>query len=205
MQLPWRNDILEGLLGAIVVRFQVPVGASNFARLARRLVGAAGTDAMVHFEDRLVRVEAFPISVDTAHLMSRAADPAVQARAREIRAELGDPECIMLGVDRLDYTKGIDHRLKAIGELFIEGTLIPSRHVMVQIAVPSRDADPHYQREREHLERLIGEINGEQATVGHPAVHYLHQTVPLDELVALYLAAGVMVVRPVRAPMNLDI
>ena len=203
MQLPWRNDILEGLLGADLVGFQVPVGASNFARLARRLVGAAGTDAMVHFEDRLVRVGAFPISVDTAQLMSRAADPAVQARAREIRAELGDPECIMLGVDRLDYTKGIDRRLKAIGELFIEGTLIPSRHVMVQIAVPSRDADPHYQREREHLERLIGEINGEQATIGHPAVHYLHQTVPLDELVALYLAADVMLVTPLRDGMNL--
>lgn len=203
MQLPWRRDIIEGLLGADLVGFQVPGAASNFARLARRLVGATGTDAMLRFEDRPVRVGAFPISVDTVHLISRAADPAVQVRAQEIRTELGDPECIMLGVDRLDYTKGIDRRLKAIGELFAEGTLMPSRHVMVQIAVPSRDADPHYQREREHLEMLISEINGAHATVGHPAVHYLHQNMPLDELVALYLAADVMLVTPLRDGMNL--
>jgi len=80
---------------------------------------------------------------------------------------------------------------------------MPSRHVMVQIAVPSRDADPHYQREREHLEMLISEINGAHATVGHPAVHYLHQIMPLDELVALYLAADVMLVTPLRDGMNL--
>ena len=203
MQLPWRRPILEGLLGADLVGFQVQGAASNFSRVARRVVGASGTDTVLNYDGRRVRVGAFPISVDTLGLIKRASDPAVQRRARQIREELGSPDVVMLGVDRLDYTKGIDRRLKAIGELFIEGTLIPSRHVMVQIAVPSRDADPHYQREREHLERLIGEINGEQATIGHPAVHYLHQTVPLDELVALYLAADVMLVTPLRDGMNL--
>ena len=78
---------------------------------------------MVQFEGRDVRVGAFPISVDTAELTRQAGDPAVQARSRELRAELGDPQVVMLGVDRLDYTKGIDRRLRAIGELFADGTL----------------------------------------------------------------------------------
>ena len=78
--------------------------------------------------------------------MEQAGDPAVQARARELRAELGDPQFVLLGVDRLDYTKGIDRRLRAVGELFADGTLDASRHVVVQIAVPSREEDAHYQR-----------------------------------------------------------
>jgi trehalose 6-phosphate synthase len=203
MQLPWRREILKGLLGADLVGFQVPGAAANFSRLTRRLLGTTGTDASTLFEDRQVKVGAFPISVDTSHLISRATDPHVVARAAQLRKELGDPEFVMLGVDRLDYTKGIDRRLRAIGELFNEGTLQPTRHVMVQIAVPSREADPHYQREREELERLVSGINGEHATVGNPAVHYLHQSVPFDELVALYLAADLMLVTPLRDGMNL--
>ena len=74
---------------------------------------------------------------------------------------------------------------------------------MVQIAVPSREDDTHYRHERENLERLVGEVNGAYARVGHPAIHYLHQSVPFDELVALYLAADVMLVTPLRDGMNL--
>jgi trehalose 6-phosphate synthase len=202
-QLPWRVQILEGLLGADLVGFQVPGAAANFARLARRLAGATGTDAVLEHERRVVRVGAFPISIDSADLIARAADPAVAQRARKIRRELGDPEFVMLGVDRLDYTKGIHQRVRAIDELFAEGSLATPRHVMVQIAVPSREEDTHYQNEREQLEQLVGEINGEHAQIGHPAVHYLHQNLPTDELVALYLAADLMLVTPLRDGMNL--
>ena len=203
LQLPWRREILEGLLGADLVGFQVPGGATNFSRLARQLVGATGSGGTVEFEGRHIQVGAFPISVDTSEFAERANDPAVRARAREIHDELGDPELMLLGVDRLDYTKGIDRRLRAIGELFADGTLDPARHVVVQIAVPSREEDPHYQREREQLERLIGELNGEHATVGRAPIQYLHQSVGPEELVALYLAADVMLVTPLRDGMNL--
>ena len=162
-----------------------------------------GTDSQVEYQGRTVRIGAFPISVDAAELTTLAHDSAVRARARELRSELGNPELVLLGVDRLDYTKGIDRRVRAVGELFAEGTLSASRHVMVQIAVPSREDDGHYQREREHLEQLVGEVNGEHANVGRPPIHYLHQTVPLEELVALYLTADVMLVTPLRDGMNL--
>ena len=203
MQLPWRREILEGLLGSDLVGFQVPGAASNFARLARRLTNTTSADGVLHHDGRQIRVGAFPISVDGVRLMQRAADPDVIERSRQIRHDLGDPEVVLLGVDRLDYTKGIDQRVRAGAELFAEGTLTAPRHVIVQIAVPSREDDRHYQHERETLERLVGEVNGAFARVGHPALHYLYQDLPLDELIALYLAADLMLVTPFRDGMNL--
>jgi trehalose 6-phosphate synthase len=203
VQLPWRRELLEGLLGADLVGFQVPGAASNFSRLARRLTDAGAAEGGLQHDGRVVRVGAFPISIDSGEIDARAKDPAVIARAGEIRRALGDPELVLLGVDRLDYTKGIEQRVRAVAELFEESTLRTAEHVMVQIAVPSREDDAHYQAERELLERLVGEVNGRHSTVGHPAIHYLHRGVPFDELVALYLAADVMLVTPLRDGMNL--
>jgi len=203
MQIPWRRELIEGLLGADLVGFQVPGAATNFARLARRLTAAEGTNELLHYDGRTVRVGAFPISIDTAEIAQRAAQPSVIERSRQIRADLGHPDFVMLGVDRLDYTKGLQQRVRAVAELFAEGTLSTPCDVMIQVAVPSRGEDTHYQQEREDLERLIGEVNGTYSDVGHAAIHYLHQSVDLDELIALYLAADVMLVTPLRDGMNL--
>jgi trehalose 6-phosphate synthase len=132
-----------------------------------------------------------------------AADPKVQARAKEIRAELGDPETVILGVDRLDYTKGIELRLKAFRELLADGKLKVGDAVMVQVATPSRERVEHYQTLRVKVEREVGRINGEFARVGVPAVHYLHQSYSRQELAAMYVAADVMMVTPLRDGMNL--
>ncbi len=203
MQLPWRREILSGLLGADLVGFQVTQASSNFSRMARRQSAATGTDSLLDLEGRSVRVGAFPISVDCDQIVALAHDPAIQARSREIRQDLGDPELVLLGVDRLDYTKGIQQRIKAVSELFQDGSLAPGKHVMVQVAVPSRETDAHYERERHSLEQSVSEMNGEYGQVGSPVIHYLHQNLPFDELVALYLAADVMLVTPFRDGMNL--
>jgi trehalose 6-phosphate synthase len=203
MQLPWRREIIEGLLGADLVGFQVPGAASNFSEVARQLVDVGGTSSLIEHASRHVRVGAFPISVDASHLIERSRKPAVQERAREIRAGLGDPDLIMLGVDRLDYTKGIDRKMRAVGELFADGRLQAGRHVLVQIAVPTRENDAHYQQERHHLEQLVGEINGRFGEVGHPVIQYLNQSVSNDELISLYLAADILLVTPLRDGMNL--
>ena len=113
------------------------------------------------------------------------------------------PEVVLLGVDRLDYTKGIQQRIAALAELYRDGVLHAGRDVIVQIAVPSRESDPHYERERRLLEQSVSEVNGENGQVGRPVVHYLHQNMPFEELVALYLAADVMLVTPFRDGMNL--
>jgi trehalose 6-phosphate synthase len=212
MQLPWRTEIIRGLLGADLVGFHLPGGAQNFLWLARRLVGLEPTRAavgvrtrpgLVQFGDRTVRVGAFPISIDATGLdmLSRRRD--VMARARQIRADLGNPKKIMLGVDRLDYTKGIDVRLRALGELLEENRIDPADVVMVQLATPSRERVDHYRQMRGSIEGQVGRINGEFARVGHPVVHYLHQSVDREELVAFFSAADVMVVTPVRDGMNL--
>jgi trehalose 6-phosphate synthase len=203
MQLPWRREIVAGLLGADVLGFQTRQSASNFSRLARRQSTATGTDSALEYGGRAIRVGAFPISVDCEQIVSLANDPSIRARASEIRSDLGDPELVLLGVDRLDYTKGIQQRIKAVSELFADGSLSPEKHVMVQVAVPSRETDAHYEQERHNLEQVVSAMNGDFGLVGKPVIHYLHQNLPFDELVALYLAADVMIVTPFRDGMNL--
>jgi trehalose 6-phosphate synthase len=153
--------------------------------------------------DRNVRVGAFPISIDSSAMDKQARSRPIRRRAAEIRGELGNPATVVLGVDRLDYTKGIDVRLRALGELYAEGRISTDNVVMVQLATPSRDRVEHYQRMRNHIEQAVSWINGEFGRVGHPAVHYLHQSVPREELIAFYVAADVMLVTPVRDGMNL--
>ncbi|GAA5122240.1 alpha,alpha-trehalose-phosphate synthase (UDP-forming) [Pseudonocardia adelaidensis] len=205
MQLPWRRRIVEGLLGADLVGFHTPGGARNFRWLATRLAGAAPghgrTEVVVG--NRPVKLGAFPISIDSANLDRMSRSPGVLERAKQIRSDLGDPERVILGVDRLDYTKGIDVRLQAFEELLAEGRVIADDTVMVQLATPSRERVEHYQRMRSDIEQAVGRINGEYSRVGHPAVHYLHQSLPREELVAFFVAADVMLVTPLRDGMNL--
>ncbi|MFJ5117062.1 trehalose-6-phosphate synthase [Kitasatospora sp. NPDC088548] len=212
MQLPWRTEIVRGLLGADLIGFQRPGGARNFHWLAERLAGLrpdretrdpADGPGRLRVHGRGVTVGAFPVSVDAAALGRLARSPGVRRRARQIRAELGNPRRIVLGVDRLDYTKGIDVRLRAVHEMLAAGRIRPEEVTMVQIATPSRERVDHYVRMREDIERTVGRINGEFGRVGYPAVHYLHTSVGPEELVAFYCAADVMLVTPLRDGMNL--
>ncbi|GHF74286.1 trehalose 6-phosphate synthase [Amycolatopsis bartoniae] len=212
MQLPWRAEIVRGLIGADLVGFHRPGGAQNFLWLARTLVGlepsrgAVGVRSrpgMMQVGNRTVRVGAFPISIDSAGLDSLARSKQVGERAAELRRDLGNPRTVLLGVDRLDYTKGIDLRLQALHELLHEGRVKPEDVTFIQLATPSRERVEHYQRMRSDIEQMVGRINGEFSRVGHPVVHYLHQSVSRTELAAFYSAADVMVVTPLRDGMNL--
>jgi trehalose 6-phosphate synthase len=212
MQMPWRTEIIEGLLGADLVGFHLPGGAQNFLILARRLVGANTSRGNVgvrsrfgevHVGFRTVKVGAFPISIDSAELDGLARSRKMRQRARSIRAELGNPRKILLGVDRLDYTKGIDVRLHAFSELLEEERIKRDDTVLIQLATPSRERVESYIAMREDIERQVGHINGEFGEVGHPIVHYLHRPVPREELIAFFVAADVMLVTPLRDGMNL--
>lgn len=208
-QLPWRTRIIEGLLGADVIGFQRVADAGNFSQAVRRLLGYPTRSPYIEVPPldgapaRRVMARPFPISIDAAAFERLAQRPEVQARARQIRAELGDPRVIMLGVDRLDYTKGIRHRLKAFGELLAEGRLSVDDVTLVQVASPSRERVGAYQQLRDEIERTVGRINGEASTIGHQAIGYLHHGFPREEMAALYLAADVMLVTALRDGMNL--
>src|SRR5205085_933994 len=139
-QLPWRKPLLEGLLGADFFACHTPLGANNFAQLAVRYAGAKqieGTSAL-RYEGRLVRYNALPISIDVQRFETIARSAEAHARAAEIRRDLGEDRRLLLGVDRLDYTKGIDIRLRAYGSLLDRGEISTDNCVLVQTAVPSR-------------------------------------------------------------------
>jgi trehalose 6-phosphate synthase len=212
MQLPWRTEVVRGLLGADVIGFQLPGGAQNFLWLTRRLLGLEPTKAAVRvrsrpgsvpFDGRQVQVGAFPISIDAAAFANLSRHARTTGRAQKVRSEMGDPRRLLLGVDRLDYTKGIDVRLRALRELLAAGRVDPEGLAMVQLATPSRERVSQYQAMRRSVEEQVGRLNGEFGRVGRPIVHYLHQSIDRDELVALYCAADVMVVTPLRDGMNL--
>ena len=201
--MPWRDRIIEGLLGADLIGFQTHAGVRNFAAAARRFGGASGSSALLHHGGRSIRTGAFPISIDVAHFESLAQDPGVLARRDRLRDHLGRRRRVLLGVDRLDYSKGIDARLKAFEETLRSGRVNASDAVFVQIAVPSREEVQEYAELRGEVEQLVGRINGEYGESGVAPVHYLHRSLGQEELVAHYLAADVMLVTPFRDGMNL--
>jgi alpha,alpha-trehalose-phosphate synthase [UDP-forming] len=202
-RLPWRTQVIQGLLGADLLGFQRREDAANFLRAARGCAPVTTRGSVIEAEGRQLRAGAFPISIDSQALDKLARAPETLSRAKRIREELGNPEVVLLGVDRLDYTKGIRHRLRAFGELLDDGYLRPPTAALVQVASPSRERVEEYQRLREEVESFVGRINGDQGQVGRPAIHYLHQSFPREEMAALYLAADIMLVTPLRDGMNL--
>ncbi|WP_406832401.1 trehalose-6-phosphate synthase [Pedococcus sp. KACC 23699] len=206
-QLPWRRAILEGLLGADYLGFQRVADAQNFIRACRQLLSLptkGDTVSQSRTEGaRRVRASAVPISIDFVGLEALAKQPETKARAAEIRESLGSPETLILGVDRLDYTKGIGHRIKAYGELLEEGKVAPPKQMFVQVATPSRERVDAYRDLRAEIEGEVGRLNGEFSDIGAPAVQYLHHSYPRQEMAALYLAADVLLVTPLRDGMNL--
>ncbi|MBL8877903.1 MAG: trehalose-6-phosphate synthase [Phycisphaerales bacterium] len=201
--LPWRQAVVRGLLGADLVGFQTFSDAQNFSRAARRYAPAEGTDTEITCENRRIRINAFPISIDFRDFERRANQSAVVQRARQIRQRIGPERRIMLAVDRLDYTKGIESRLRAFEDLLERKLIRVEDCVLIQIAVPSRENVTEYQEMRMRIEQTVGRINGEFSQPGHVAVHYFRRSVTPDDLSAYYRAADVMLVTPLRDGMNL--
>ena len=202
-KLPWRRQVLEGLLGADVLAFQSRSSRTNFSVAARRLAGATGSSSRLEWDGRAVILQVVPIGIDTSVFHELAMSEETARHAAEIRSQLGDPEVVILGVDRLDYTKGIDFRMRALQTLFEHRPALIGKVTFVQIAVPSREDVDEYQQIRADIEGLVGRINGDFAEVGRPPIHYLYRSVPIEELVAYYRAADVMFVTPLRDGMNL--
>ncbi len=202
-KMPWRGDVLEGLLGADVLAFQSRSSRTNFSVAARELVGARGSTRLLEWEGREIILQVAPIGIDTTMFKRHASSEVTLATAELIRSRLGDPKIVVLGVDRLDYTKGIDLRMRALQTLLDRRPDLAGDVVLVQIAVPSREDVAEYRKIRRDIEGLVGRINGDLAQVGRPPIHYLYRSVPFDELIAYYRAADVMLVTPLRDGMNL--
>ena len=206
MRLPWRTEVVRALLGADLIGFQTEVMAHNFRHVVPRLIDDHDLEMdgeTIHFGGRQVTAKTHPIGIDYQRFADAAADPSVERAVEELRETLNHPLTVILGVDRLDYTKGIDRRLRAYGELLDEDRISADDTVLIQIAEPSRTNVTGYADIRSEVEQLVGEINGNFGTMGRPAVHYLHRSHSFEELIALYRLADVMLVTPFRDGMNL--
>lgn len=174
-QLPWRSEIIRGLLGADLVGFQVPEAAANFLRLVRRRTELKVEGRNVHLPDgHWCTARAYPISIDVEGFRELANSPEVIAEAEALLEELGRPKNVLLGVDRLDYTKGLRQRIRDVGELFESGELDPEDTVFLQVATPSREDVEQYKILRDDIDLLVGRINSEVGGVGRPAISYQH-------------------------------
>ena len=202
-QLPWRRQMLEGMLGADVLGFQTRRARNNFAAAARLYTSAEGSNVSLRWQNRTILLVEAPIAIDYKFIAELAQVPDVVNRSKRLREIFSRNAAIILGVDRLDYTKGIDIRLRAFATLLERYPQIAERCVLVQVAVPTREQVGDYERIRGRIERLVGQINGRFARLGRVPVHYLYRSLPIDELMSYYLAADVMMVTPLRDGMNM--
>lgn len=206
-QLPWREELVRGLLDANLIGFHLESNARNFLELARaqglKVEGEVSTRAVtariVTSSGHSVGIGAFPISIAAGEF----AEGGDAGDIAQLRAELGNPTHVILGVDRLDYTKGILQRLTAFEELLETGALDPEEVTFVQLATPSRERIDHYRATRSKVEEAVGRINGRFGRLGAPVVHYQHSSVPKEVLRRYYRLADIMLVTPFKDGMNL--
>jgi trehalose 6-phosphate synthase/phosphatase len=199
--LPYRERLLEGVLGADLVGFHTPGYMRHFASAVTRTLGIAAGVNGVLWRHRRLRLGVFPMGIDAGFFASVAEEEGVVREAHEMRQPSGVQ--VLVGIDRLDYTKGIPRRLLAFERLLQDHPELRGRVRLIQVAVPSRTAVEAYQDLRATVEGLVGRINGAFSTPGWAPIRYLFQSLTPPAVVALYKAADVMLVTPIRDGMNL--
>ena len=199
--LPTRHWLVEGMMGADLVGFHTRRYHGHFRAALRRLFSVeADAAGVTRWRSRCVKLGVFPISVDAADFARRAAAREVDAKTREYK----NPETrLLVGIDRLDYTKGIPRRLMALKRLLVMHPEWREHVRLIQVGVPTRDGVDAYRSFRREVSSLVGQINGEFATPTWTPIQYIHRSIPSDVLLALYRAADVMLVTPLRDGMNL--
>jgi alpha,alpha-trehalose-phosphate synthase [UDP-forming] len=200
--LPWREEILEGLLGADVLGFHLPEYAEHFSQCVERFTPHRLSAGAVLHQGRKVRPLAAPIGIAVNDLQALAIDPDVGQEVERIRQSMANRK-LVLGVDRLDYTKGIPERLSAFERLLRTNRTARTRYALIQVMVPSRTDVQAYADLKREIDRMVGDINGRYAETGRVPIHYLYRDLNQRSLFAHYCAADVALVTPLRDGMNL--
>jgi trehalose 6-phosphate synthase len=207
MKLPWRSKLIQALTEFDLVGFQTVQDRRNFVGSLHRLMPEAkvegrGAVVTINMGNRSFRAGAFPISIDYAQFSEMAGRADVVQKAFDLKEALRHRK-IILGVDRLDYTKGIPERIRSIQSLLRRYPDLKGKVNFIQIAVPSREEVDEYKELRTEIEQLVGRVNGEFSFPGWVPVHYHYRSLPHEDLVAYYAAADVGLVTPLRDGMNL--
>ena len=206
-KLPWRTQILEGLLEHDLIGLQTDRDERNFIACLRAYmpqvrIKRRDTMRIIHNGARETILGPFPISVDFADFDSGAKSTEVDKRTAEINEQLRGKRMV-LGVDRLDYTKGITERIKAFASLLEEHPEMRRKVSLIQVAVPSRENIPWYQHLKSEIEQLVSSVNGEYGEPGWVPINYLYRSIPRTEILSLYRAADVALITPLKDGMNL--
>jgi len=200
--LPWREQLLRGMLGADLIGFHTFGYLRHFLSAVSHLLGLPAQSGQIELPNRTVRVDAFPMGIDYKRYAQAAASEASQAHETEYRAALRDTR-VILSIDRLDYTKGIAQRLRAFDLLLQRYPEWRGQVSLVMLVVPSRDQVAQYATLKEEIDELVGRINSQYRTISWNPINYFYRSLPLEELVSLYRIAEVALVTPMRDGMNL--
>jgi trehalose 6-phosphate synthase/phosphatase len=199
--VPTRRWLLEGTLGADLIGFHTRRWRGHFTAALRRLLGIEmDADSTVRWQKRRVQLGIHPMGIDAAHIGGIALSSDVNAERIRLKTE---GQRLLIGIDRLDYSKGLLRRLSAFAELLRRYPEWHERVRLIQVGVPSRGGIESYDRFREETNEIVGRINGEFSTARWSPVRYLHRAIPESLLVSLFRAADVMLVTPLRDGMNL--
>ena len=207
MKLPWRSQILGAFLDYDLVGFQTPRDRNNFIHCLKALIKRVDVDARrrvctLAVSQRETKIGTFPIGINFKEFSRQASGKTIVKVTDGLRDALGKRQ-IILGLDRLDYTKGISERLRAFRSALEHFDDLRGNISMVQIVVPSREDIPEYQELRSEIEGLVGEINGQFSEPGWIPIHYMFRSLERDELLAFYRAADIALVTPLKDGMNL--
>jgi len=200
--LPWRNEILEGILGADLIGFHTYDYVRHFMSSTSRLLGYEHTLGRFLVDNRVVKVDAFPMGIDYERYSEAHKKREVQKEIERIKKKISRGK-IILSVDRLDYTKGILNRLEAFDYFLKQNPEYRGEVTLIIVAVPSRTGVETYKILKRALDELVGRINGDYGTIEWMPVWYLYQFLPFQKLTALYSIADIALVTPLRDGMNL--
>ncbi len=201
-QLPWAREILSGLLGSDLVGFHTYDYVREFLESVRRILGYEHGLGQLMVDDRVVKVDAFPMGIDFDRFAQAAVQPGVAKEVESIGLEVIDRKLI-LSIDRLDYSKGLPQRLEAFSLLLERNPELTGKVTLVLLVVPSRTGVSRYADLKREIDELVGQINGRFGTIGWAPIWYLYRSLPFEKLVALYRQADVALVTPLRDGMNL--
>jgi trehalose 6-phosphate synthase/phosphatase len=200
--LPWRKELLHGVLGADVIGFHTYDDVRHFLSAASRIINIDGTANELIKDNRAITVDAFPISIDYKKYKQLAEDTQTRRNERKLK-QLINHNKLIISIDRLDYSKGILHRLRAYKLLLQRHPELRGKMTMIQLVVPSRDNVPRYKELKEEMNVLVSDINGTYSTLGWQPIQHFYRSFPKYLLSALYKAADVALVTPMRDGMNL--
>jgi len=198
--LPWRMEMLEGLLGSDLIGFQTQRQAENFIECAKKELNASFDGRVLKTDDREVVVKAIPIGVDYREITSHSRK--IATRASKLRQRLS-VEHLILGVDRLDYTKGILNKLSAFERFLEKNPVFQGKVTLVQLAAPSRTRVKEYREMKTKVDETVARINGRFQTMTWVPVRYFYRRIPQERLIAYYKAADVTLVTSLADGMNL--